>query len=223
MRSVTPYTGAVFNNGAVRRILDLAVASHAEGGPPLDDELVRFCRTVRDAPAAEWAMPLATVSALLDLIGEQIDEPVSAPRPVGFDQRLAEAAGQSTIPAFLSFLAGFLRAHDTKPLPDFEQLPMARWEAQVRFPKIMEFAWWVESGELDPADSLCAGAVSEHPHRCRSHTAYLAAELQQALLVLPASPAAAAGFTSAVPWATKPLLRAMLDAIEQHFDEEHRD
>ncbi|WP_406300468.1 hypothetical protein OG948_36660 (plasmid) [Embleya sp. NBC_00888] len=46
-------------------------ASRTSGGPLPADEATRFCRTIANSNAADWAMPLATVAALLDLLSLQ--------------------------------------------------------------------------------------------------------------------------------------------------------
>lgn len=62
------YTGAVFGNGAVSRILEIAATARVrDGGVSLDDELSRYSRLTKSSRVTEWAIPLATVSALLGL------------------------------------------------------------------------------------------------------------------------------------------------------------
>ncbi|MCM2391238.1 hypothetical protein [Streptomyces albipurpureus] len=222
MSSVTAYTGAVFNNGSIRRLLDLAIDCRRTGGPSLEDELARFCRTIRNSPEAEWAIPLATVAALLDLLSEQLD-PANPPAvPTGFSEKLNEASGDVDGPEFLGLLAGLIRMQDQEVMPDFESLPMAPWEARLTFPRIRQFSYWVDSGEYDDfEEGLRAGAASEHPHGCHQETSRLAAELQVALLLFPTPEALRTGLGAAIPWASVPILQAILRAIHVHFTEQH--
>lgn len=222
MSPVTAYTGAVFNNGSIHRLLDLAADCRRTGGPSLEDELARFCRTIRNSPEAEWAIPLATVSALLDLLSEQLEAPNPSTVPVGFDEKLNEASGDLAGPEFLRLLASLIRMQDQEVIPDFESLPMAPWEARLMFPRIRQFSYWVDSGEYDDfEEGLRAGAASEHPHGCHQEMSRLAAELQMALLLFPTADSLRAGLGAAVPWASVPILEAVLRAIHAHFTEEH--
>jgi hypothetical protein len=222
MHGVTTYTGAVFNNGAIARLLELAVACRRDHNRTLEDELARFCRTIRDSPQGEWAMPLATVAALLDLISVELQEVDPATRSAGFAEKLAEAAGETSGPEFLRLLSDLLRFQEREPLPDFDTLPMAAWEAELKFGRIRQFWWWVDSGEYDDFDEgVRAGVASEHPAGCRSQMSALAAELQEALLLFPTPAALSDGLAETVPWASPPVLRAILQAIHTHFDEEH--
>ncbi|MEV6394162.1 hypothetical protein AB0M39_05155 [Streptomyces sp. NPDC051907] len=219
---MTTYTGAVFNNGAVSRILDLAVACRHDDASPLEDELARFCRTIEDSPQADWAMPVATVSALLDLLSDQLASEEPPETPAGFSEKLGEAAGELSGPEFLRLLSGLLRLQDREAVPDFEQLPMAAWEARLKFGRIAQFWWWVDSGEYEDFDEgVREGVASEHPTRCHQDMSALAAELQEALLLFPTPQALEAGLVEAIPWASKPVLQAILNAVHVHFEEQH--
>ncbi|MFE3017192.1 hypothetical protein [Streptomyces sp. NPDC059256] len=219
---MTAYTGAVFNNGSIRRLLDLAIDSRRTGGPSLEDEIVRFCRTIRNSPEAEWAIPLATVSALLDLLSEMLGSENPPNVPAGFEQKLNDASAELAGPDFLTLLAGLIRMQDQEAMPSFESLPMAAWEARLMFPRIRQFSYWVDSGEYDDfEEGLRAGAASEHPHGCHQEMSGLAAELQKALLLFPTPDSLRAGLGVAIPWASEPILHAILRAIHIHFTEQH--
>lgn len=218
---MTIYTGAVYNNGSISRIIDLAIACR-ETGSALEDELARFCRTLETSNAAAWALPSATVSALLDLLSEEFDGTKFPRTPAGFDERLSKAAGGLKNSEFLQLVAGLFRTLDRQALPDFQELPMAAWEVRVRYPRIARFGWWVESGEYDVfEEGLKAGVESEHPSLCRQELPYLAAELQESLLLFPSAEALAAGLQPTIPWATDPILREILQLIHVHFAEQH--
>lgn len=223
MHEMTTYTGAVFNNGPVSRLLDLAVACRRDSAnAALEDELARFCRTVRNSPETDWAMPVATVSALLDLLSDQLESGKPPATPIGFSEKLAEAAGDLPGPEFLRLLSGLLRLQERESLPDFDELPMAAWEAVLKFGRIAEFWWWVDSGEYEDFDEgVREGVASEHPNRCHQDMSALAAQVQEALLFFPTSQARGAGLVEVIPWASKPVLRAILDAVHVHFEEQH--
>ncbi len=222
MHDVTTYTGAVFNNGAVSRLLELAAACRRESARALEDQLARFCRAIRNSPEADWAMPVATVAALLDLLSDLLESEEPPATPAGFSEKLAEAAGDLPGPEFLRLLSGLLRLQDREHLPDFEELPMAAWEAGLKFGRIAQFWWWVDSGEYEDFDEgVREGVASEHPNRCHQDMSALAAELQEALLLFPTPQAWGAGLVETIPWASKPVLQAILNAVHVHFEEQH--
>ncbi|MFE5484220.1 hypothetical protein [Streptomyces sp. NPDC056527] len=222
---MTTYTGAVFNNGAIARLLELAVACRRDGSRTLEDELARFCRTIGDTPQAAWAMPPATVAALLDLASDEVADVDPATLSAGFAEQLAEAAGDVPAPEFLRFLSRLVRLQDREPIPDFDRLPMAAWEAELKFGRIRQFWWWVDSGEYEDFDEgVREGVASEHPSGCRSALAALAAEIQEALLLFPTPSVPSdpvGGLAETAPWASRPVLEAILRAIHAHVDEEH--
>ncbi|MFE6227173.1 hypothetical protein [Streptomyces sp. NPDC057854] len=222
---MTTYIGAVFHDSAVSRLLELAAVCRRDPSRTLEDEIARFCRTVRESPQADWAMPIAAVAALLDLVSNEVEQVDPATLSAGFAALLAEAAGDVPAPAFLRQLSAALRGQGQKPVPDFGRLPMAPWEAELKFGRIHQFWWWVESGEYEDFDEgVRAGVAAEHPHGCRVALAGLAAELQEALLLFPtpAVPSApVAGLAATAPWASAPVLRAILAAVHTHIDEEH--
>ncbi|MFI1398850.1 hypothetical protein [Streptomyces sp. NPDC020681] len=219
---MTTYTGAVFNNGAISRLLELAVACRRDNTKVFEDELARFCRTIRNSPETDWAMPIATVSALLDLLSNQLESEQPPTLPVGFSEKLDESAGDLQGPDFLRLLSGLLRLQDRELIPDFESLPMATWEAHLKFGRIQQFWWWVDSGEYEDFDEgVRAGVASEHPNGCRQEMSALAAELQEALLLFPTPESFRNGLAEAVPWASRPVLHAILAAIHVHFEAQH--
>lgn len=214
MPAVTTYSGAVFHDGAAARLLELAAACRRDPSRTLEDEITRFCRTVRESPQADWAMPLPAVAALLDLISKEVERVDAATLSAGFAALLAEAAGDTPAPALLRRLSAALRLRDRRPTADYERLPMAPWEAELKFGRIHRLWWWMESGEYEDFDEgVRAGVASEHPHGCRTALAALGAELQEALLL--------GGAAATAPWASPPVLRAILGAVHAHVEEEH--
>ncbi|MFE3660276.1 hypothetical protein [Streptomyces sp. NPDC059165] len=216
---MTTYTGAVFNNGAVARLVDVAVA--AAGRTPFADELARFNRTLADSPTANWAMPSATLSALLDLIAQELETRPETPLPQGFAERLAAAAGSRGGPRFLKDTARALREGQRRGIPRFDELPMSPWEAELRFSGLRDFSWWVESDEYDSfEEGVVAGVTSEHPDGCAFLLPRLAQELHTALLI-GADTESGMSLRAVVPWATPPVLSEILRVASAHLLEAH--
>lgn len=219
---MTIHTGAVFNNGVVAKLLDVLVAARATTpATPSEGELARVNRTLDSNAAVRWAMPSASLSALLDLISEDLERSGDARLPVGFAERLAAAAGQQDRSAFLRDTATVLRASQRDGISRFDELPMSSWEAELRFSTLRDFSWWVESDEYDDfEDGVLAGVTSEHPDGCAERVPPLIAELHAALL-LETGPASSAALLAVVPWATSPVLRAILRLASSHLLEAH--
>ncbi|MGW1869831.1 hypothetical protein ACWCPS_30265 [Streptomyces mauvecolor] len=219
---MTTYTGAAFSDGPIARLLDLCISSQEPGGAPLEDELIRFCRSIDNSDAARWALPAATVAALLDLASEELERPGSSEPSVDFTERLAKAAGASSGPEHLRMLAGLIRLIDQHGLPDFQALPMSAWEASMKFPRIRQFEWWACSGEFEDYDQgLREGIESEHPSGCHQELPLLAAELQQSLLIFSSKEEMEKALKPVIPWASASIFRDILHLIQTHFIEQH--
>ncbi|MFB7758023.1 hypothetical protein ACFC18_52050 [Streptomyces sp. NPDC056121] len=219
---MTIHTGAVFNNGVVAKLLDVLVAARATTpATPSGGELARINRTLDSNAAVRWAMPSASLSALLQLISEDLERSGDACLPVGFAERLTAAAGPQDRSAFLRDTAATLRALQQEGIPRFDELPMSSWEAELRFSTLRDFSWWVESDEYDDfEDGVLAGVTSEHPDGCAERVPPLIAELHAALL-LETDPASSVALLAIVPWATPPVLRAILRLASSHLLEAH--
>ncbi|MFD7230245.1 hypothetical protein [Streptomyces sp. NPDC059881] len=200
----------------------MAVAARGRTPPtPFDEELARFDRTLADSPTANWAMPSATLSALLDLIAETLEERPGTPLPHGFAERLAAAAGDQEGPRFLKDTARALREAQRRGLLGFNELPMSLWEAELRFSGLRNFSWWVEADEYDSFEAgVVAGVTSEHPDGCHFLLPRLAEELHAALLI-DARSDSGASLRAVVPWATPPVLREILRTATAHLLEAH--
>ncbi|MFJ7207623.1 hypothetical protein ACIQWR_29280 [Streptomyces sp. NPDC098789] len=215
-------TDALFTNSAVSRLLDLAAASRRPGGAPLEDELDRFCRTLRDGGTLAWAVPLAAVTALLELLAEDAASPRGRTRPAAHRDLLAGAAGDAPAPAFLRSLAARLRDRERELSPGLDALPLSQWEALARFGLIDGFTHVFESGDHDDlVGAAREAAASEHPSDCHGRIAALAGELQRTLLMFPRPHDLDAAFARVMPEVTHPRLRALLDAVLEHFAEAH--
>ncbi|MEU0936218.1 hypothetical protein [Embleya sp. NPDC005971] len=199
----------------------------ASAGESLEDELERFCRVVRDSPVAWSTMPLGVVSALLDVLADEMDSPGSSPRPAEFDVRPARAAGDWPPAEFLRYLAEYLRTKDYESSPGFRQLPMSLPEARIRFPQAFQILHrFVRISASDPypdvEEAAKEAASTEHPFGCGTVMVSAAAELQQILLMFRSYEELD---TVLRDFRGHPLarqdLQSLLAAIRTHFDEQH--
>ncbi|MFC9911218.1 hypothetical protein [Streptomyces sp. NPDC127197] len=216
------HTARLFIDGPMRRVLELAAAVRDSGGSlSLDIELRRFIRTTRATVATDWVCPLATVTALLDHVAGLCADGTEAP-PREFRQFLERAGAGADAAAYLHSLAEKLRALEQDPQDDYDELPLSRWEIDVRFPQLSGFGVnWVYEGEFATLEeSLEAAIDSEHPY-CGEFLAPLAAEAQSALVLFPGERAMQDGLSPVVGWATPQALRDLLQAVDDHMQQEH--
>lgn len=214
--------GGILRDGPVRRILELAAAvRESEGALSLDDELRRFRRITTVGGAAEWLCPMTTVSALVDHVGELCADGTEDIPPT-FRELLRRAGAGTDDAAFLHSLAGRLRALDQQPADDYDTLPMARWEIDVRFPHLAGIGanWVYEGDHVSLEEALRAAVASEHPF-CSAFLAPLTAEAQSALVLFPEERAMAEVLAPVIGWATPGALHRLLHVAHDHMRREH--
>ncbi|PNG22246.1 hypothetical protein C1J00_10430 [Streptomyces cahuitamycinicus] len=216
------HTTRLFIDGPMRRVLELAAAVRdSEGTLPLDAELRRFIRTTHATVATEWVCPIETVTALLDHVAGLCAEGVEA-APQEFHDLLDRAGAGTDAAAYLHSLARTIRTLAQNSQDDYDELPLSRWEVEVRFPRLSGFGVnWVYDGEYATLqDSLQAAVDSEHPY-CGEFLAPLAAEAQSALVLFPGKQAMEDRLSPVVEWATPQALRHLLQAVDDHMQREH--
>jgi hypothetical protein len=216
------HTARLFIDGPVRRVLELAAAARGSGGAPsLDAELRRFVRTTRATVATDWLCPLTTVTALLDHVAGLCVDGVED-LPLEFRQLLDRAGAGTAAAGYLRSLAEKLRTLEQEPQDEYDELPLCRWEIEVRFPLLSGFGVnWVYGGEFATFEQSVEAAInSEHPY-CVDHLAPLAAEAQAALVLVSGLPATANALPAVIGWVTPEALRLLLQAVDDHLRQEH--
>ncbi|MCC3650627.1 hypothetical protein LIX60_03785 [Streptomyces sp. S07_1.15] len=219
---VVSHTTRLFIDGPMRRVLDIAAAVRDSGETlSLDEELRRFIRTTRMTGVTDWVCPIATVAALLDHVAGLCTDGMEA-LPQEFRRQLERAGGGTEASAYLHSLAGKLRALEQDPQDDYDELPLARWEIEVGFPRLSGFgANWVYDGEYATLhDSIQAAIDSEHPY-CGGFLAPLAAEAQSALVLFPGKRAMEDSLSAVIGWVSPEALRHLLQAVDDHMRREH--
>jgi len=217
-----PHTARLFVDGPMRRVLEIAALVRDSGGAlSLDAELRRLIRTTRATVATDWLCPIATVAALLDHTAGLCDSGRESP-PENFWQLLERAGAGTDAAAYLHSLASKIRTLEQGLEDDYDELPLSRWEIDVRFAQLSGFGVnWVYGGEFPTlAESLEAAIDSEHPY-CGEFLAPLAAEAQSALVLFPGERAMQDGLSPVVGWATPQALRQLLQAVDDHMRREH--
>ncbi|MEV7955954.1 hypothetical protein [Streptomyces sp. NPDC088141] len=217
------HTASLFNAGPVKRILDLAVkAQESSGTIVLEDELRRFIRAVENDSSAQWACPIHTATALLDLAGDTIDSGAIESMPPDFQTTISRAAEGMDCGEYLHTLAGVIRLLDKEGAPDYTELPMSRWEMRVRFPGLKGFGVnWIYDGDYSSlAESTAAAIASEHP-LCNEFLSSLAAEAQAALALSPNPRSMQLALAREIEWVSSSSLRELVNRINAHMLEEH--
>lgn len=217
------HTGALFNDGPVRRVVETALrAQQSQGALDLGDELRRFVRTTCAADTSRWLLPVASVAALLDHTADLLRSEGAAFFPRTFTERLDTARDGAPGDMYLRTLAGLIRAVEQEPDAGFADLPLADWEAAVRFPELFGFgANWIYDGEYPSLpDSLMAFVEAEHPF-CTETLSRLAADAQSVLVMFPQPAALSTHVTRWIPRVSHDALREVIRSIDDHMRTEH--
>ncbi|MFI0239076.1 hypothetical protein [Streptomyces sp. NPDC016845] len=221
---MTLYTAAVFENGMVAKLLDILVAARTASPQVSErDEIDRVNRLLSSSASVATAMPSATLSALVDLIAEEVSARPDDRLSKTFTEKLevATVAAGTDVSTFLADTALALRTSQRAGIRRFDDLPLSKWEAEAYYARLHDFAWWVEGDEYDTfEDGVLAGVASEHPYGCAYWLPQLISECHAALL-LEGDSASVAALRSLIPWATAPVVREVLRHSSTHLLEAH--
>ena len=222
MRQVTEPIDAVLTRGVLARLVDLAVASRNPRAAPLEDELQRFSRLMQDSHTIAWVMPFDAVASLVEGLADEYGTERFSIRPAAFRDRLARAAGDEPVDAFLRSLAELVRDPWFGDCPGYDELPLSQWEALARFDVVNEFASQLPTGEYDrdPEAEARELVAMDHPD-CHGRIADLAGQLQRVLHMFRSPAELDDAFAPVMPSVTSARLRLLLDAVHAHFAEQH--
>ncbi|MFD9224775.1 hypothetical protein ACFWDI_33350 [Streptomyces sp. NPDC060064] len=209
--------GDLFEDGPILRLLDFTDGSTQE------DDLVRFCRTVRNSPQADWVMPLNAVAALLELTAEKVSTAAPGTIPERFGQKLHRAAGDMAGPEYLRMLAELIRPFDRQAVPSVRELPLGSLEIRVRFPRTIDFGLsWIAPGEhTTDEEAITAGVESEHPSHCLDVIPLLAAEVQELLMLFPSDEELTHAVRGEISWVSRPVLDDIIRLAAAHMAQPH--
>ncbi|MFJ9428319.1 hypothetical protein ACIRQY_01535 [Streptomyces sp. NPDC101490] len=219
---MTEPTDALLTSGVLARLVGLAAASRNPGAAPLEDELQRFSRLMRDSHTIAWVMPFEAVASLLDGLADECGTERFTTRPAVFRDRLARAAGDEPADAFLRSLAELVRDPWFGVAPGYDELPLSQWEALARFDVVNEFASQLPTGEygIDPEAEARDLVAMDHPD-CHDRIADLAGQAQRLLCMFRSPAELDAAFAPVMPSVTDARLRLLLAAVHAHFAEQH--
>jgi hypothetical protein len=221
---MTTYNGGFFDNGFLPKLLSVSAGL---GGPSSADrelDVARLCRSIQRGPGSPWSLPLATVSAAVDLVAEVLESPLRSRLPDGFEKSLEFAAGGRPSTEFLADLALVVRQIDMRGVPDYEQVPLAPWEITLTFPEVIDFTYWVETDEYETLDEcIWAGFDSLHPTDCASKATGLVAQAQELLILFPEADALRSALAPKIPWISRSILQEIILGGQRHFSEFHSD
>ncbi|MEW2080550.1 hypothetical protein [Streptomyces sp. NPDC005283] len=209
--------GDLFEDGPILRLLDF---TH---GSTLEDDVVRFCRTVRNSAQADWVMPLNAVAALLELTAEKVSTAAPETIPERFRQKLRQAAGDTAGSEYLRVLAELIRPFDRQAIPSVRELPLGSLEIRVRFSRTIDFGLsWIAPGEYTTdEEAITAGVESEHPSHCLDVIPLLAGEVQELLMLFPSEEELTHAVRGEISWVSRPVLEDIIRLAAAHMAQPH--
>jgi hypothetical protein len=217
------FTWSVFDRGPVARALDLAImCQESQGEFEFTDEMTRFVRLINASNEAQWICPVTTITALLDLAADSLEDQGADSMPPEFRDKISRAAEGMDGADYLRLLAGTIRlaAQDE---PRAEVLSPTVWESCVRFRMLKGFHDnWMADGEYDsPTEAVRAAIDSEHPY-CSDFLSPIASEAQRMFVLYADAQFETGDVRSIIPWASADALSRLLDTINGHMRREHR-
>jgi hypothetical protein len=212
---------SALSSGAIFHLVGLA-ADAAESGDPLEWQVLRYQRMQGvEYTRSPWSWPLQPAAAQLDYLAHTFTEEFFSTCPPSARALWRRAAGERTVPEFMNDLATLLRMACRDPEATYEEIPLARWELEVRFPRLLGMENWFEAAFIDDEDPLRSAIESEHPY-CAEHLPELIAQVAQALALCRDSAAFAGQLRARCGCASPELLAEVADRAYAHMAREHR-
>lgn len=167
------------------------VLGRAPAGPhdpqpePVEWEVLRY-RRLMDLYMAYSAFRQRpdSVAAQLDYVARTFDPDCLAactPDVRYVWERAARVHGGS-VPELLATLADLMRLAGTGPAPDYDEIPLARWEAEQRYPNLCKVRDYVDdASHLETAEAVRTAVLMGHPASCDEEVPPLASQGMEAL------------------------------------------
>ncbi|MCF6523823.1 hypothetical protein [Streptomyces sp. JJ36] len=209
-------------DGSLRSLFFLA--GEAAGSPraSLEDEVLRFCRTLISSSVASRLHSPSAVADQLALLALRWDAELGSAAPQDVADDLERAAGRTRTGEFLHLLADLVRAAELEAAHDYTSLPMNHWEALTMYRSIFQFTYLFDSGDFgDRADAIRARIRGECSTNCRGELATLVAEVSDALVRFPDDESLEANLGPAMPWATRAVLIEINRQAHEHLSGHH--
>ncbi|WP_415952448.1 hypothetical protein [Streptomyces sp. KLOTTS4A1] len=211
-------TGPVFHLAALA-----AETRSRAGADSLEWQVLRYARLAghaypRRGPA--WSPQHAAFQ--LDYFAETFDEALFASCSPATRETWLAAAGDASVPEFMSGLADLLRIAEREPSPGYAEVPLARWEAEARYPRLCGGIWPFSTGDYESYEQAVTDVVeSEHPWYCHEDLAELLAQSVEVIELSAVSPEFAESIAEFVPAHTRRALPDLAAASADHFRRAH--
>ncbi|MFB6857904.1 hypothetical protein ACFC18_04050 [Streptomyces sp. NPDC056121] len=209
---------SALTSGVIFHLVGLA----AESGDPLEWQVLRYQRMQGvEYTRSPWSWPLQPAAAQLDYLAHTFTEEFFSTCPPSARTLWSRVAGHRTVPEFMNDLATLLRMACREPEATYEEIPLARWELEVRFPRLLGLESRLDVAFTDDEDPILSATLSEHPY-CAEHVPELIAQATQALALCQDSEAFAEQLRAHCGSAGPEVLAEVADRAYAHMAHEHR-
>ncbi|WP_328397509.1 hypothetical protein OHS70_14590 [Streptomyces sp. NBC_00390] len=209
----------IFTSGPLFQLVGLA----AQGGEPLEWQVMRLKRVLRtEYWDAAWRAPMQPLASQLDYMTTTFSEDFFAGCPEYARQAWLAAAGARSVPVFMGELARLLRVADRVRPAGYDVVPLARWEAEARFPLLRDLDTWAYDGEYDSFEAAFQARIDgEHPC-CEQEVVPFVAQAQTALSLCAESAHFRDAFLSHDESVTPATLKIITERGHAHMRSYHR-
>ncbi|WP_406272196.1 hypothetical protein OHT93_22815 [Streptomyces sp. NBC_00191] len=199
------------------------VSEAAYGPDPVEWQVLRLKRVLRteywDAP---WRRPMQPLASQLDYMATTFTSDFFASCPTKAQGTWIAAAGKKSVPEFMTELAMLLRVADRQYEPDYDEVPLAKWETWARFPLLIGIDRWGYDDEYDSFEASVQGRIdAEHP-LCELEVVPAVAQAMEALALCAESSSFAAALRSHASGATQDSLAVYAELGHAHMRAHHR-
>ncbi|MFF3321388.1 hypothetical protein [Streptomyces sp. NPDC002889] len=210
----------IFTSGPLFQLVSLA----ANGTDPLEWQVLRLRRALwTEHWDAAWRSPMQPLASQLDYMATTFTEEFFADCPEYARRAWLAAAGPKSVPEFMGELAMLLRVADREWPGDYSTVPVARWEAEARFPLLRSLDTWAYDGEYDSFEEAFQAHIDgEHPY-CNEEVVPFVAQAQTALSLCAESTHFREAFLSYGESVTPAALKIIAELGHAHMRSHHVD
>ncbi|MEU0392811.1 hypothetical protein ABZ208_08585 [Streptomyces sp. NPDC006208] len=208
----------IFTSGPLFHLVGLA----AHDTDPIEWQVLRLRRVLRtEYWDAHWRAPMQPLASQLDHMAATFTDSGFAACPLYARQAWTAAAAPKTVPVFMTELAMLLRVADREQPPDHAEVPLARWEAEARFPLLRSLDTWAYDGEYDSFEAAFQARIDgEHPF-CDEEVVPLLTQAVTALQLCARSEHFKEAFLSFDKSVTPATLKVIADLCHAHMRSHH--
>lgn len=208
----------IFTGGPLFQLVSLA-AHHDD---PLEWQVLRLKRVLRtehwDAP---WRGAFQTLASQLDHMAVTLTDALFDGCPQHAREAWTTAAGGRSVPGFMTELAMLLRVADRDHPPGYDEVPLAKWEAEARFPLLRSLDTWAYDDAYDSFEAAFRARIAgEHPF-CDEELVPLIAQALEVLALCARSEHFSKAFRAHDESATPAALNVIIDLGHAHMRRHH--